>query len=203
MGVKLAEIEEGSPIILHINNDDKSMEIGGVLKTHIKENIALIALDFDTTKALTFEHVQVSLSWCTDNGMPIVWNNIRIVSYKTEYVIQVSSDGVKNNRRNSFRVGVSETARLTMSKPGPAFVTVRDISLSGFSITDRKRELGLEIGDTLSISYEDFGFMIDLKGKVVRIEEHEDMIVYGLIICNMCKDLSAYLNNKQRRHRNN
>ena len=75
--------------------------------------------------------------------------------------------------------------------------------MSGFSITDRKRELGLEIGDTLSISYEDFGFMIDLKGKVVRIEEHEDMIVYGLIICNMCKDLSAYLNNKQRRHRNN
>ncbi len=98
---------------------------------------------------------------------------------------------------------MSATARLTMSKPGPQYITVRDISLSGFSITDRKKELGLVIGDKLSISYEDFGFMIDLEGRVVRIEEHEDMMIYGLVICNMCKDLSAYLNNKQRRHSGN
>ncbi len=203
MGVKLAEIEEGCPIILHINNNEHSMEMGAILKKHVKENIALIALDYDTTQVLNFDKVQVNLSYCQENGMPVIWNNVKIVNYKTEYLVQVSTDGVKNNRRNSFRVGVSATARLTMSKPGPQYITVRDISLSGFSITDRKKELGLVIGDKLSISYEDFGFMIDLEGRVVRIEEHEDMIIYGLVICNMCKDLSAYLNNKQRRHSGN
>lgn len=40
-----------------------------------------------------------------------------------------------------------------------------------------------------------------MDGRVVRIEEREDMIIYGMAICNMCKDLSAYVNNKQRRNR--
>jgi len=37
-----------------------------------------------------------------------------------------------------------------------------------------------------------------LVGKVVRIEKRDDMIVYGMVIINICNDLSTYINIKQR-----
>lgn len=47
--------------------------------------------------------------------------------------------------------------------------------------------------------FEDIGHILDLAGRVVRVEEREDMTIYGLEICNLCKDLSSYVNIKQRR----
>ena len=87
-----------------------------------------------------------------------------------------------------------------MSMPGCSVpqVMIRDISLTGFSITDRKQELKLEIGDELSVKFEDRAHMLDLAGRVVRIEEHEDRVIYGLEICNLCKDLSSYISVRQR-----
>ena len=80
----------------------------------------------------------------------------------------------------------------------PQYVMVKDISVSGFSISDRQRELKLRKGDQLTISFEDQGFRLELAGRVVRIEEREDMIVYGMTITNICNDLSSYINFKQR-----
>lgn len=76
---------------------------------------------------------------------------------------------------------------------------VRDLSLSGFSVTDRRKELKLGIGDELSIYFEDLGHSLTLTGRVVRTEEQEEALVFGLEICNMCKDLASYLSVKQRR----
>lgn len=202
MGVKLSEIEEGSSITLLINNEGKSMEMGAILKKHVKENIALITIQYDTTRTLVFDNVQVDLEYGQENDVPIAWHDIKVVNYKSaDYVMQVFADGTKHNRRDSFRVGIATTARLHMSKPGPSHVMVRDLSLSGFSITDRKKELKLDKGDLLSIAFEDFGYIINLDGKVVRIQDSEDMTIYGLQICNLCKDLAPYVSQKQRRNR--
>ena len=198
MGIKLSELEEGSQITLNISNKDHNMQMGAVIKKHVRENIAFIELDYDKTKKLIFDNVLVHIEYC-DERVPIVWHNVKIVTYKSEYVLQVFSEGVRRNRRDSFRVGVSTLARLRMVGDGPQEVIIRDISLSGFSITDRKKELGLQIGDRLSVNFEDLGHILDLTGQVVRIEEHEDMIIYGLEICNLCKDLSSYVSLKQRR----
>ena len=78
---------------------------------------------------------------------------------------------------------------------------VRDLSLTGFSISDRKKELALDIGSELSVSFEDLGHVLNLTGRVVRIEEQEDVNIYGFEICNLCKDLSSYLSVKQRQKR--
>ena len=121
--------------------------------------------------------------------------------YKSEYVLQASTEGIRNNRRGCFRVGISVYANCRKSGQGTRRVLIRDISLSGFAITDNAKELNFAIGDEISISFEDIGYSIDLRGNVVRIEEQESRIIYGVEICNLCRDLSSYINVKQRQKR--
>ncbi len=201
MGFKFSELEEQQRIILHIHNDDKQLDLDAIIQKHIKENLAAIAINYSGSQQLVFDNVQVDVEYCPDNEVPIIWRNAKVVSYKGSYVMQLTCDGVRNNRRNSFRVSVAKLAWFKMAGRSTQQVMIKDVSLSGFSISDQKKELNLTIGDQLSISFEDWGHQIDLDGRVVRIEEREDMIIYGLAICNMCKDLSAYVNNKQRRLR--
>ena len=73
--------------------------------------------------------------------------------------------------------------------------------MTGFAITDRKKELKLEKGDRVVVSFDDLIFSLKLDGKLVRIEEHDDYVIYGFIILNVCNDLSPYINQKQRKNR--
>ena len=198
MGIKLAEIEENTRIVFHIHHAEQQMDLGGVLKKHLQENVALISLDYKGSQRLVFDNVTIDMEFPQDNGIPLIWRNVKIINHKVAYVMQVTSDGVRNNRRNSFRVSVGKQAWFSMAGRQSQYVTVKDISVSGFSISDRKRELKLMKGNQLSISFEDLGYRLDLTGKVTRIEEREDMIVYGLVITNLCHDLSSYINIKQR-----
>ena len=75
---------------------------------------------------------------------------------------------------------------------------VKDISITGFSITDRKKELNHSPGERLSVSFEDLAYKLDLTGSLVRIEEREEMTIYGFEITNLCKNLSPYISEKQR-----
>ena len=201
MGFKLAEIEEGKQIILRISNKDNTLEWIAIIKTQLKDNIALITLDYSGTQRLVFDNVQVDMEYCDEGGIPYIWHNVKIVSFKTDYVMQVTTDGAKFNRRGCFRVAVATTAIMRMAGRGVERVMIRDISLTGFSIADRKMELGLAVGDQLTVAFEDLGHNLDLAGRVVRVEEREDLIIYGLEIRNHCKDLSSYVNVKQRNNK--
>ncbi len=201
MGVKLAEIDEGERILLKIHSGEQTLELGATVKKPVRENIILVGLDYEGNKRLTFENVNVDIEYTPEGDVPIVWHNAKVVSFKEDYVIQSPADGVRHNRRNCFRVAVATSALLRMSGRSLTHVMIRDISLTGFSIADRKKELGFDVGTRLSVSFEDLGHKLDLAGEVVRIEEREDMIIYGLQITNMCKDLSSYVNLKQRRNR--
>ena len=201
MGFRLGEIKENSNIVLRISNKDLGMEIHGTIKKHLKENISLINLEYDGNQRLVFDNVLVDLEYFDDTGIPYIWRNVKVVSFKNEYVLQVAADGVKYNRRGCFRVAVATTAQMIKAGRVAGRVMIRDISLSGFSIADRKMELGLSAGDMISVSFEDLGHNLNLTGCVVRIEEREDMIIYGLEIKNLCKDLSSYVNVKQRHNK--
>lgn len=200
MGHLLSEITEGERFVLHISNDENSLDLYGIVKRHLKENIALITILHN--QRLTFENVHVDVEAMGEESIPIMWRNVKIVSYKGDYILQAPADGVKHNRRGCFRVAVAMIAQMKMGGNGARHVMVRDISLSGFAIADRKKELELSKGTLLSIYFEDLGCVIDLTGKVVRIEEREDMTIYGFETINLCHDLSNYLNMKQRRIRN-
>lgn len=197
MGLKLSELKEGSSIILHVSNETDDMQLDASIKKILKENIALISLDFPSAKPLVFNNVRINMEYDNDS-IPVIWRNVKIVTYKNEYILQTTSEGMNYNRRSSFRVGVSQLASLRMEGHGTEQVLIKDVSLSGFAITDRKKELNFHMGDKLSVYFEDLGHVLNLTGQVVRIEEHEDMIIYGLEICNLCKDLSSYISVKQR-----
>lgn len=198
--MKLSDLTEGSKITLLIHNNNKRMRMGAVIKKHVKQNVALIALDYAAGSRLVFDNVQISAEYDADGGVPLIWNNVKITNYQSEYVMVVNSEAVKNNRRNSFRVGVSKLARVR-SANGPGQVMIRDVSMSGFAITDRGKTLKLKMGDEMSVVLDDMGHELNLRGKLVRIEEQEEVIIYGFEICNMCKDLSSYVTLKQRKVR--
>lgn len=198
MGIKLSEIEENTRIVFHIHHGEQRMDLGGVLKKHLQENLALITLNYKGSQRLVFDNVKIDMELPQDNGVPLIWRNVKIINHKVAYVMQVTSDGVRNNRRNSFRISVGKQGWFSMNGRESRYVTIKDVSASGFSIADRKRELKLMKGNQLSVSFEDLGYRLDLVGKVVRIEEREDMIVYGMVIINICNDLSTYINIKQR-----
>ena len=199
MGHLLSEIAEGERFVLHISNEGNSLDLYGIVKRHLKENIALISILYN--QPLNFENVHVDAEAMGEESIPIMWRNVKIVSYKGDYILQAPTDGVKHNRRGCFRVAVAMIAQMRMGGNGAKHVMVRDISLSGFAIADRKKELELSKGTVLSIFFEDLGCTIDLTGKLVRIEEREDMTIYGFQSINLCHDLSNYLNMKQRRNR--
>ncbi|MBQ3559275.1 MAG: PilZ domain-containing protein [Agathobacter sp.] len=196
------EIEAGSRILLNLSSGNKSMEMGATIARHLKDNIALITLDNSSGQVLKFDNVTINIIYTNAEGIPYIWMNSTIVYYQGQYLLQVKPEGGRrHNRRNSFRVGVSHYAKLRITGHGEVEVVVRDVSLTGFSITDRKKELGLSQGTHALLRYEDIGHELELEGNVVRIEETEEYIIYGFVITKSCRDLSSYVNLKQRQKR--
>lgn len=202
MRQEFSEIEAGSRILLHITNGSKNMEMGATILKHLKDNIVLIALDTNKGQILKFDNVTINVIYTNSDGIPYIWLNSTIVYYQGQYLLQVRADGGhRHNRRSSYRVGVSHYAKMRMEGHGELEVVVRDISLTGFSITDRKKELNLSSGTHALLRYEDIGYQLEVEGNVVRIEETEDYIIYGFVITRSCRDLSSYVNQKQRQKR--
>ncbi len=199
MGTKLSDIEVGSPLSLRISANNKSMMLDAVIKKHVSENTVIIGLLDEFQKKLNFGTVRTDIEFYPPGTVPLKWNNVSITSYEDDYILQASSEGAKNNRRTAFRVGISLPAKLETVIPNcPRQATIRDVSLSGFSIADRKGELPFQLGNTISVSWDDMGHVIELAGRLVRIEQRTDVTIFGFEICNICKDLSSYITVKQR-----
>ena len=202
MKQEFSEIEINSRILLILSNGNKSMEMGATIVRHLKDNIALISLDNTTGQILKFDNISISVVYTTAEGIPYIWMNSTIVYYQGQYLLQVRANGGhRHNRRNSFRVGVSHYAKMRTAGHGEIEVVVRDVSLTGFSITDRKKELNLTSGTHAVLRYEDIGHQLELEGNVVRIVEEDDYIIYGFVITKSCRDLSSYVNIKQKQKR--
>ncbi len=197
-GIKLTSVKEGTPIVLAISSEGKALEMGGSILKVLQENVALISVNFAGNQKLNFNNVKVDMECITEDNIPAKWANVKIMFYQNQYVLRADTDGKKKNRRECFRVGVSHRALMKMPGKGQKDVMIKDISLSGFAITDKDKSLNLVIGDQLAVHFEDLGHVLDLIGVVVRTQEEEDYTIYGLQICNICKDLSSYICVKQR-----
>lgn len=198
MKKKFSEIEPGSRLILHLTNGEKTIELNACLARHLKENIAVITLPISKGQILKFDNMSICVIYTNPKGIPYSWSHAAIVYYHGRYLLKVNtSSGSFHNRRSSFRVRVFEQATLYITGKWDMEVTVRDISLTGFSILDKEKELPLEHGSHAILKYEDIGHVLNLEGKVVRIEETEEQIIYGFVITKSCKDLSSYVNKKQ------
>ena len=201
LGLKLSDIEPNSNIKLQISSGKKHIDMDAIIKRHIKDDISVIDLCYESDYLLNFENVKIEVIYTTKDGTPYIWRTARIVNHKSKYILQAKNEGIRYNRRNTFRVGISTSGRLNMANGSNKTVTVRDISLTGFSITDRSNELGLDIGNAVDLYFEDIGHVLDLAGTLVRVEVHEDKVIYGFKINNLCKDLPSYVSTKQRQKR--
>ena len=201
MGHKFTEVGEDSPIVLSIRLNDKHMELGAVVKKHLGKNLTLITLNYGGGKRLVFDNIQIDVLYCASDSIPILWHNAKVINHKDNYLLQVTADGTRSNRRNSFRVSVATLGWMNQMGKPPKQVMIKDVSMTGFAITDRRKELKLEKGDRIGISFDDLIFSLKLDGKLVRIEEHDDYVVYGFVILNVCNDLTTYINQKQRKNR--
>lgn len=201
MSYKFQEIPVNSPIVLNIHIGEKNMELGAVIQKHLAQNLTLITLDYAGNKRLNFENVAIDVQHQAGDGVPILWHSVRILYYKNQYLLQVNTPGARSNRRNSFRVSVGVPCWVNMAGKKPVQTIVKDVSMTGFAITDRKLELHLVSGDRVTITFEDITFKIHLEGKVVRIEKHDDYVIYGFTIQSICNNLTTYINMKQRRIR--
>lgn len=203
MSIRFSEIEELANIRLLIHKGDSHFVLGAMVKKHLTDQFTLVTLDFSGEQTLVFDNVTVDVEYFQPGDVPLVWKNVKVVSQKNMYVLQVTGAPSRNNRRDSFRMSVAKMALMRKGGARPTQVMVKEVSLSGFSISDSKKELNLEVGDQISVFFEDWGYQLNLDGRVIRAEEREDMTIYGLSIRNLCKDLSLYINDKQRRAKKN
>lgn len=198
MGFKLTDIKEDEKVTLYVSKDSSSMRFVATIKRHLKNECALISIEYDEEARLVFDNVKVDVEYAQENDVPIIWSAVKIASFKSDYVIQATSDGIKSNRRDSYRVAVAKTGSLYVPGSGAKMVTVKDVSASGFGIADRAKELQLSIGDSANITFEDLGYTISLGGRLKRLEAREDMNIWGFEINTLSKELSLYIAEKQR-----
>lgn len=198
-----SEIPEGSPITLMLHNGSIHMRMDANIVSFVRDDIAIITLQTSVTQILKFDNIDIEVNFTTREGIPYQWRKAKIVYFKGNYVLQVKGDGTRYNRRCAYRVGVSRSAWLRTRDKREHRVIVKDVSLSGFSITDRTGDVVLSQGNTATLIYEDLGYEIELCGSVVRILETDDYTTYGFTITRSCRDLPSYIAAKQRRKRNN
>lgn len=198
-----SDIKDGSPIIIIMHNGSVHSKMHGNIINLIRGDIATISLDTRTTQILKFDHMELELIYVSEDGTPYVWKKVKIVYFKNNYVLQIKGDGTKYNRRMTYRVTVSQPAKLRKPDDTIYQITVKDVSLTGFSIIDKKKELHLSLETGVTIYFEDIDHTIDLYGSVVRMEEKEDYIVYGFTIRRSCLDLPSYITTKLGNRRSN
>ena len=203
MKYSFSDIREGSPIILMLHNGSVHMKMHGNIINLIREDIAIITLDTSVSQILKFDNMDINMIYVSEDGTPYIWKKAKVVYFKNNYVLQIKGEGARYNRRVTYRVNVSHSAQVYTANETEYRVLVKDVSLSGFSIADKKNELHLSLEDGVTLHFEDLNHVIDLYGTVTRIEERDDYPVYGFLIRRSCRDLPSYITTKLGERRNN
>lgn len=203
MKIKFSEIKDGSPIILILHSGSVHTKMHGTIINLVRDDIATISFETSVKQILKFDHMDIEVIYISEDGAPYAWKKCKIVYFKNNYVLQVKGDGVRHNRRIAYRVTLSRAAQLRTTDDRIYKVAMKDVSLNGFSIADKRHELSLEKGDGASIYFEDLDHVIDLYGTVARIEQREDYNIYGFTIRRSCRDLPSYITTKLGEKNNN
>lgn len=196
MAYRFSDVPENAPLILNIYNDEKRLTLEATLVKFLDKQLGIISINYPGEKVLNFDKVQLDVEYAKYQASPYIFPNCKIVYHNGHYILQILTEGIKINRRDSFRVPIGRSAHSNI--PGHNMVIVRDISHSGFALTDRNKNFNLSKGTRVSIAFEDYGYKIGLEGTVVRIEERDDFTVYGMKTTSFCKSLPEYISMKQR-----
>ncbi|MCQ2080858.1 MAG: PilZ domain-containing protein [Lachnospiraceae bacterium] len=198
--MKLSEIKPGENIILVISKDTKRLQMEAhIAENHSEVSSSIVLHNQAENKRLVFDNVDISVQYQNGDTLPIQWNSATITSVPGKYELRAKGEGKPVNRRNCFRVGVSAEGTMIGKDHQPKNVTIRDVSLSGFSITDKFGTLDIKPNDLIKIEFEDEETKIKLEGRAVRVAEQDNKTIYGFVITSICSNLSPYIMVKQRK----
>ena len=191
------DIKPKTQLMLHIYKESKQLNIQVQLDRHLDDTTAVITLNYQGSQVLNFTGVTIDLEYGLQQAAPYMWKNVRVIFHRGYYILKVfATDGIKTNRRDSFRVSIGVNGRTNHQDLTTA--TVRDISHSGFALASRKSVDTLQKGDTIVVTFDDITFHIRLEGVLVRVEERDGIFVYGFKSTVFSPHLPQYLALKQR-----
>lgn len=191
------DIEPKTQLMLHIYKESKQLNIQVQLDRHLDDTTAVITLNYQGSQVLNFTGVTIDLEYGLQQAAPYMWKNVRVIFHRGYYILKVfATDGIKTNRRDSFRVSIGVSGRTNHQDLTTA--TVRDISHSGFALASKKQVESLSVGDNIVVTFDDITFHIRLEGVLVRTEERDGIFIYGFKSTVFSPHLPQYLALKQR-----
>ena len=210
--MKLGEVALDSHIAVAVIKGDTSVNL----------DTTVIEVTDEALYVEPFRHGESIISFNLKEGMhvemlalrpgevPNFWNSVLVTKgeYKERvcHIITTSVNGVRLNRRNSFRVFVGLEGTCMEQAGGVKYdVTVRDISSTGIGImVSGENAPDFKISTPVHITYTDgeCRFSIDVEGRVVRKEEIEDgPIIYGCKFVRLYPQIDRYVTQKQIKNR--
>lgn len=204
--MNLAEITEEFSVSVNVNKGDASgtftskpaFVLNGELYVHpFRHDNHIINFFVDG--------ISIEFSAVKPGEVPFFWKNValskKVHDGQLYHVVSASTEGVKLNRRNAFRVfiGIDGTA-VSVADKAIHKITVKDISSTGIAIITRDLENPeFKTGEQLIVSYtdEDFYMQIDVECRVVRIFTSEVGYVYGCQFARLYPRIEHYVATRQ------
>lgn len=197
--MKLSSVTPGENLIIVISKDKKQLQLEAQVVENCSDESSEIVFNGGFGKMLVFKGVDISVQYQPGDAVPIEWTTAAIKTTADKYELIAKGEGTPHNRRKCFRVGVSAEGVMTRMGKEPQNITVKDVSLSGFAITDKFDVLDLKPNDLVKVEFEEDDTKIRLEGRAVRIDRGEDKTIYGFVITSICSKLSPFIMEKQRK----
>ena len=96
-GIYLTDLLEGTAVTLKISNKVKMIEMHAVLVRALREDLAVIELDFESKQRLNFDNVHIEMESQTEDGVPYKWKDVKIGYFENQYVMRTEGEGVRFN----------------------------------------------------------------------------------------------------------
>lgn len=204
--MKFGELEAGTEIDIEVEMHQNKCTFHSVIRQMVK-GVALMEPLLSDGKILNLSGEGVAISVVVklpDREVPMQFRGCVAKNIKTKdgilLALNCSNPGKRINRRNVFRVFVGEKGTVNLiGKAKSLLVTVRDISIMGFSFVTNVLEWDNEISRVLLSFQGRYGEEMRMQGTVVRSEElDQGMVVVGCKLANCANNLEDYVSFLQR-----
>lgn len=217
--MKLSELSIDQPITILVTIGDQKMEFPSAIEsTNPRKKISYLAPIMREGKILNFngKGILTSILVQLPESKPLVYHNVMLNTLKKDdgtfcYGIQSNEEGVEINRRGAFRcsIGIQTVLRIGLDRT-TYDVTIRDVSLTGFSFVFANFEQTTEVGKMVHAVLNDYledtceNFSFQLYARIVRMEELENgKTIYGCKMEEKVRGLDSYIAKKERARMHN
>lgn len=205
--MKIYEIEEGMEVSLVVLYEEKTLNFKSTCVGIKGKDILVAALRLDG-KVLNLEtgnNIKVGVMIPQEKDKPIMWPDcgVKMVVAKNNVLMKISNkfDAKEVNRRDNFRLSIGGPAKGRIGRNKEALqMILRDVSYSGFAVLIEEHT-DYEIGSKIRVVYKDADLqtMLDLEGKIVRLEERNGRKLLGCKLDFPNPILGKYIGEKQQR----